>query len=180
MVLRESRSQDTKKWLGQPLVFEEAENLIYLKAALAETLCLYPLVPGDFKHVIQCDGLPDGTFVPAGSTMTDSIYSVGRMETVWGEACMEFRPEMWWISPQGDRATDLLGGKDLAYLQMKSVASAVLLCYRLSPVPGHWVEQKMSLALFMKNDFRLQLLKVTLGHSKELYVYHVYIPYQWI
>ncbi|KAK8601662.1 hypothetical protein V6N13_058654 [Hibiscus sabdariffa] len=52
-VLRESRGQDTKKWLGQPLVFEEAENLIYLKAALAETLRLYPLVPGDFKHVMQ-------------------------------------------------------------------------------------------------------------------------------
>ncbi|XP_022150910.1 cytochrome P450 86A1-like [Momordica charantia] len=48
-------------------------------------------------------------------------------------------------------------GKDLAYLQMKSVASAVLLRYRLSPVPGHRVEQKMSLTLFMKNGLHVYL-----------------------
>jgi fatty acid omega-hydroxylase len=48
-------------------------------------------------------------------------------------------------------------GKDLAYLQMKSVAAAVLLRYRLSPVPGHRVEQKMSLTLFMKNGLKVFL-----------------------
>uniref|UniRef100_A0A2P2IWR9 Cytochrome P450 n=1 Tax=Rhizophora mucronata TaxID=61149 RepID=A0A2P2IWR9_RHIMU len=41
-------------------------------------------------------------------------------------------------------------GKDLAYLQMKSIAAAVLLRHRLTVVPGHRVEQKMSLTLFMK------------------------------
>ncbi|KAL4283931.1 hypothetical protein GQ457_16G009660 [Hibiscus cannabinus] len=170
-VLRESRGQDTKNWLEEPLVFDEADKLIYLKAALAETLRLYPSVPEDFKHVVQDDVLPDGTFVPAGSTVTYSIYSVGRMKTIWGDDCMEFRPERW-ISPEGDKfnppndAFKFVAfnagprtclGKDLAYLQMKSVASAVLLRYRLSPVPGHRVEQKMSLTLFMKNGLRVYL-----------------------
>ncbi|GLT48825.1 hypothetical protein SLA2020_224230 [Shorea laevis] len=37
-----------------------------------------------------------------GSTVTYSIYSVGRMKTIWGKDCMEFRPERW-LSPEGDK-----------------------------------------------------------------------------
>jgi long-chain fatty acid omega-monooxygenase len=48
-------------------------------------------------------------------------------------------------------------GKDLAYLQMKSIASAVLLRHSVELVPGHKVEQKMSLTLFMKNGLRVQV-----------------------
>ncbi|GAV74466.1 p450 domain-containing protein [Cephalotus follicularis] len=171
MVLRETRGDDHKKWLDEPLDFDEADRLTYLKAALAETLRLYPSVPEDFKYVVSDDVLPDGTYVPADSTVTYSIYSVGRMKTIWGEDCMEFRPDRW-LSPEGDRfeppkdgykfvafnaGPRTCLGKDLAYLQMKSVASAVLLRYRLSLVPGHRVEQKMSLTMFMKNGLRVYL-----------------------
>ncbi|KAI4382426.1 hypothetical protein MLD38_008394 [Melastoma candidum] len=170
-VLRETRGDDVQKWVEDPLVFDEADRLTYLKAALAETLRLYPSVPEDFKYVISDDVLPDGTFVPAGSTVTYSIYSVGRMKTIWGDDCMEFKPERW-LSPEGDRfeppkdgykfvafnaGPRTCLGKDLAYLQMKSIASAVLLRYRLSLVPGHKVEQKMSLTLFMKNGLHINL-----------------------
>lgn len=170
-VLRNTRGDDHQKWLEEPLDFDEADKLVYLKAALAETLRLYPSVPEDFKYVVQDDVLPDGTFVPAGSTVTYSIYSVGRMKTIWGEDCLEFKPERW-LSPEGDKfETPKDGykfvafnagprtclGKDLAYLQMKSVASAVLLRYRLSLFPGHRVQQKMSLTLFMKYGLRVNL-----------------------
>ncbi|XP_057953172.1 cytochrome P450 86A1 [Malania oleifera] len=175
-VLKDTRGADQGKWVEEPLGFEEADRLVYLKAALAETLRLYPSVPEDFKYVVSDDVLPDGTFVPAGSTVTYSIYSMGRMKAVWGEDCSEFRPERW-LSACGDRfeppkdgykfvafnaGPRTCLGKDLAYLQMKSVASAVLLRYRLSPVPGHRVEQKMSLTLFMKNGLHVYL------HPREL------------
>ncbi|XAR60714.1 Unspecific monooxygenase [Bertholletia excelsa] len=170
-VLRETRGDDPHGWIDEPLTFDEADKLVYLKAALAETLRLYPSVPEDFKYVVADDVLPDGTRVPAGSTVTYSIYSLGRMETVWGEDCSEFKPERW-LSTGGDRfeppkdgykfvsfnaGPRTCLGKDLAYLQMKSVASAVLLRYKLSLVPGHRVEQKMSLTLFMKNGLRVYL-----------------------
>ncbi|CAL8999029.1 unnamed protein product [Prunus brigantina] len=176
-VLKSTRGDDQRLWLEEPLVFDEADKLVYLKAALAETLRLYPSVPEDFKYVVNDDVLPDGTFVPAGSTVTYSIYSVGRMKSIWGEDCMEFKPERW-ISADGNRfeppkdgykfvafnaGPRTCLGKDLAYLQMKSVASAVLLRYRLSPVPGFRAQQKMSLTLFMKNGLQVYLHPRQLG-----------------
>ncbi|CAL0335019.1 unnamed protein product [Lupinus luteus] len=175
-VLADTRGEDREKWVEEAVDFEEAERLVYLKAALAETLRLYPSVPEDFKYAVNDDVLPDGTVVPAGSTVTYSIYSVGRMKSIWGEDCMEFRPERWlsvhvnrfdqfrfeppkdgykFVAFNAGPRTCL--GKDLAYLQMKSVAAAVLLRYRLYPVPGHRVEQKMSLTLFMKNGLHVLL-----------------------
>ncbi|KAD3641310.1 hypothetical protein E3N88_30534 [Mikania micrantha] len=90
-LLAETRGTDIGKWLEDPLVFEEVDQLTYLKAALSETLRLICL------------------------------------------------------------------GKDLAYLQMKSIAAAVLLRHRLTVVVNHRVEQKMSLTLFMKYGLMVDL-----------------------
>ncbi|KAJ0105130.1 hypothetical protein Patl1_17704 [Pistacia atlantica] len=162
-VLTETRGRDISKWVEEPLVFDEVDQLSYLKAALSETLRLYPSVPQDSKHVVSDDVLPTGTFVPAGSSVTYSIYAMGRMKFIWGEDSLEFKPERW-LNSDGKKfeAQDsykfvafnagprICLGKDLAYLQMKSIAAAVLLRHRLTVVPGHRVEQKMSLTLFMK------------------------------
>lgn len=162
-VMMETRGADVAKWVDSPLDFDEVDRLVYLKAALSETLRLYPSVPEDSKHVVADDMLPDGTFVPAGSSVTYSIYSAGRVQSTWGEDCLEFKPERW-LSPDGKKFTmhdhfkfvafnagpRICLGKDLAYLQMKSVAAAILLRYRLVVAAGHKVEQKMSLTLFMK------------------------------
>ncbi|KAG6500030.1 cytochrome P450 86A2-like [Zingiber officinale] len=169
-VLANSRGRDPAMWLATPLAFEEVDRLVYLKAALSETLRLYPSVPEDSKYVMANDVLPDGTFVPAGSSITYSIYSAGRMKSVWGEDCLDFRPERW-LSPDGKRfephdsfkfvafnaGPRVCLGKDLAYLQMKSIAAAVLLRHRLTVAPGHRIEQKMSLTLFMKNGLRMNV-----------------------
>uniref|UniRef100_A0A0D9VJ88 Cytochrome P450 n=1 Tax=Leersia perrieri TaxID=77586 RepID=A0A0D9VJ88_9ORYZ len=171
-VLAASRggAHDPALWLSAPFTFEELDSLVYLKAALSETLRLYPSVPEDSKHVVADDYLPDGTFVPAGSSVTYSIYSAGRMKTVWGEDCLEFRPERW-LSSDGTRfephdsykfvafnaGPRICLGKDLAYLQMKNIAGSVLLRHRLAVAPGHRVEQKMSLTLFMKNGLRMEV-----------------------
>jgi fatty acid omega-hydroxylase len=169
-VLTKTRGSDTSKWVEDPLEFEEVDQLIYLKAALSETLRLYPSVPQDSKHVVADDILPSGTFVPGGSSITYSIYAMGRMESIWGEDCLEFKPERW-VSPDGKKievqdsyrfvafnaGPRICLGKDLAYLQMKSIAAAVLLRHRLTVVPGHRVEQKISLTLFMKYGLNLNV-----------------------
>lgn len=169
-VLLETRGNDLHKWVDDPLAFEEVDRLIYLKAALSETLRLYPSVPEDSKHVISDDVLPDGTFVPAGSSVTYSIYSIGRMKYIWGEDCLDFKPERW-LTSDGKKldiqdsykfvafnaGPRICLGKDLAYLQMKSITAAVLLRHQLTVVPGHAVEQKMSLTLFMKYGLKVNV-----------------------
>ncbi|CAN6969632.1 unnamed protein product [Brassica rapa subsp. trilocularis] len=171
-VLMETRGSDVSSWTEEPLGFDEVDRLVYLKAALSETLRLYPSVPEDSKHVVNDDVLPDGTFVPAGSSVTYSIYAAGRMKTTWGEDCLEFKPERW-ISPEDGKFVNhdqyrfvafnagprICLGKDLAYLQMKTIAAAVLLRHRLTVAPGHKVEQKMSLTLFMKNGLVVNVHK---------------------
>lgn len=174
-VLIETRGTDVSKWTEEPLAFEEVDRLVYLKAALSETLRLYPSVPEDSKHAVNDDVLPSGEFVPAGSAVTYSIYSVGRMKFIWGEDCLEFRPERW-LSAEGDKiqmqdnykfvsfnaGPRICLGKDLAYLQMKSIAAAVLLRHRLTVALGHRVEQKMSLTLFMKYGLKVNV------HTRDL------------
>ncbi|XP_050228826.1 cytochrome P450 86A22-like [Mercurialis annua] len=172
-VLMETRGNDMAKWLDEPLVFEEVDRLIYLKAALSETLRLYPSVPQDSKHVISDDILPDGTHVSAGSSITYSIYSIGRMKFIWGDDCLEFKPERW-LSLDGKKINSFKFvafnagprtclGKDLAYLQMKFITAAVLLRHRLSVASGHKVEQKMSLTLFMKYGLKVNVHPRDLG-----------------
>ncbi|CAA0154426.1 unnamed protein product [Arabidopsis thaliana] len=184
-VLIETRgTDDVASWTEEPLGFDEIDRLVYLKAAISETLRLYPSVPEDSKHVENDDVLPDGTFVPAGSSVTYSIYAAGRMKSTWGEDCLEFNPERW-ISPIDGKFINhdqyrfvafnagprICLGKDLAYLQMKTIAVAVLLRHRLTVVPGHKVEQKMSLTLFMKNGLLVNLYKRDLqGIIKSLVV----------
>ncbi|KAK4262774.1 hypothetical protein QN277_028286 [Acacia crassicarpa] len=175
-VLMETRGSAVSKWMDDPLVFEEVDRLVYLKAALSETLRLYPSVPEDSKYVVKDDVLPSGTFVPAGTSVTYSIYSIGRMKSVWGEDCLEFKPERW-LSVDGKKievkdsykfvafnaGPRICLGKDLAYLQMKSIAASVLLRHRLSVAPGHRVEQKMSLTLFMKYGLKVNVHPRDLG-----------------
>ncbi|KAJ8623834.1 hypothetical protein MRB53_032364 [Persea americana] len=175
-VLLETRGGDTVMWMEEPLMFGEVERLVYLKAAVTESLRLYPSLPEDSKHAVKDDVLPDGTFVPAGSSVTYSIYSAGRMKSLWGEDCMEFRPERW-LTVNGSRFEPLDSskfiafnagprtclGKDLAYFQMKSIAAALLLRHRLTLVPGHRVEQKISLTLFMRYGLKVNVHPRDLG-----------------
>lgn len=93
------------------------------------------------------------------------------MKSTWGEDCLEFKPERW-ISEDGkfvnhdqyrfvafNAGPRICLGKDLAYLQMKTIAAAVLLRHTLTVAPGHKVEQKMSLTLFMKNGLLVNVHK---------------------
>ena len=168
-VLTNSRGNDPSKWIEEPLVFEEVDELVYLKAALSETLRLYPSVPQDLKYVLEDDTLPDGTFVPRGSSISYSIYSVGRMESIWGPDCLQFKPERWIRNGRFEPPRDsfkfvafnggprICLGKDLAYLQMKSIVAGILLRHRISLDPGNPVEQKMSLTLFLKHGLQVFL-----------------------
>jgi cytochrome P450 len=157
-------------------------EMTYLHAALTESLRLYPPLPIDIKHVADDDILPDGYRVKKGHKVLYSIYSMGRMESIWGPDCATFRPERWLVprainaggSEEGgdiELRRDVSAfrfaafnagprtclGKDMAYVLMKSVASTLLLHFRVKLVPGHEVLPKPSVTLYMKHGFLVTL-----------------------
>ncbi|KAL0644433.1 hypothetical protein Bca4012_042723 [Brassica carinata] len=78
----------------------DREKLVYLHAALSESMRLYPPVPFNHKCPSKSDVLPSGHRVEAESKIVICIYALGRMRSVWGEDASKFKPERW-ISENG-------------------------------------------------------------------------------
>ncbi|RZC49316.1 hypothetical protein C5167_017742 [Papaver somniferum] len=159
-----------------PWVFDsdDLKGLVYLHAALCESLRLYPPLPLNRKSVVKKDVLPDGTLVTPGMEIILSFYSAGRMPWIWGEDCLEFKPERW-IDGNGKISFEATSkffpfnigprtclGKDISFTQMKSVVAAVLFNFRIGVVEGHHVCPKPFINLHMKNGLKVNIKKRTM------------------
>ncbi|CAN6337764.1 unnamed protein product [Urochloa humidicola] len=123
------------------------KGMHYLHAAITEAMRLYPPVPFNGRvAVVDDDALPSGAAVRAGWHANYSAYAMGRMEAVWGDDCMEFVPERWlgdggeFVPADAARfpvfhaGPRVCLGKEMAYVQMKTVAAAVLRRFRVEVV----------------------------------------------
>ncbi|KAM3283662.1 cytochrome 86B1 [Capsicum chacoense] len=169
-ILNEREDAINKEEDGSPLIFKPAEikKMEYLQAALSESLRLYPSVPVDHKEVVEDDVFPDGTVLKKGTKVIYAIYTMGRMEGIWGKDCREYRPERWlrdgrYMSEPAYRFTAFNGGprlclgKDFAYYQMKFVAASILCRYHVKVVEGHPVMPKMALTMYLKYGLQVKL-----------------------
>uniref|UniRef100_A0A0E0CD10 Cytochrome P450 n=1 Tax=Oryza meridionalis TaxID=40149 RepID=A0A0E0CD10_9ORYZ len=128
--------------------YEELKQMHYLHAAITETMRLYPPVPLASRVAAADDVLPDGTVVRAGWFADYSSYAMGRMPQLWGRDCGEFRPERWLDGGGKFVAVDAARypvfhagprsclGKEMAYVQMKAVAAAVVRRFSVEVVPA--------------------------------------------
>lgn len=149
---------------------EEIKKMEYLQAALSEALRLYPSVPLDHKEVVDDEIFPDGTVLKAGTKIIYAIYSMGRMESIWGEDCREYKPERWlkdgkFTSESAYKFTAFNGGprlclgKDFAYYQMKYVTASILYRYHVKVVENHPISPKLALTMYMKHGLKVTLQK---------------------
>ncbi|XP_022732316.1 alkane hydroxylase MAH1-like [Durio zibethinus] len=160
--------------MSKSMIFFSEEKLnkfIYLDAALSETLRLYPPVPFNHKTAIRPDILPSGHRIHQNTRILINSYSMGRMKEIWGEDCLEFKPERW-ISEKGDivhvpshkfiafsAGPRSCIGKNISFIQMKLVAISILRNYQIEVVQGHLVSPSNAVVLYMKNGLKVKIKK---------------------
>ncbi|KAL7227251.1 hypothetical protein ACSBR1_022167 [Camellia fascicularis] len=156
--------------------YDELKKLHYLHAAISESLRLFPPVPINTRLVLADDILVDGTPVGKGWFADYSAYAMGRMERLWGSDCREFKPERWLDGDGVFQPSDqfkfavfhcgprMCLGKEMAYVQMKSVAAAVMYEFEIEAVDGGGHAQRMmdppytlSLLLKMRGGLHVRL-----------------------
>ncbi|XP_021299121.1 alkane hydroxylase MAH1-like [Herrania umbratica] len=150
---------------------EGLKRFVYLDAVLRETLRLYPAVPFNHKTAIQPDILPSGHHINRNTRVLINFYAMGRMEEIWGEDCLEFKPERW-ISERGDvvhvpshkfiafnAGPRSCIGRNISFIQMKLVAISVLWHYQIQVVQGHHVAPGNTIVLHMKNGLKVRIKK---------------------
>jgi len=150
---------------------QELKKLVYLHGAICESLRLYPPVPFQHKSPTKPDVLPSGHKVDANSKILFCLYSLGRMKSVWGEDALEFNPERW-ISESGNSVHEpsykflsfnagprTCLGKEVAMMQMKSVAVKIIQNYEMKIVEGQQIEPAPSVILHMKHGLKVTVTK---------------------
>lgn len=148
---------------------EELSQSIYLQAALCEALRLFPSVPFEHASVLKPEVLPSGEAVRPGTKILIPLYSMGRMESIWGADCLEFKPERWitenrnlkfepsykFMAFNSGPRTCL--GKDMAFIQMKSVAATLLYNFHFQVLEGHPVTPTLSIILLMEKGLMVRV-----------------------
>ena len=153
------------------LGIDELSKLVYLHGAICESLRLFPPIPFDHKCAVQADILPSGHHIRSNMRLIYSLYSMGRMESIWGEDCLEFKPERW-ISEQGgivhvpsfkfiafNAGARTCLGKDISFTQMKMITTAIIWNYHIHVVEGHPISPSISVVLHMKHGLKVRLSK---------------------
>ncbi|KAM7266790.1 hypothetical protein ACFE04_008956 [Oxalis oulophora] len=152
---------------------ELQSKFTYLHATLFETLRLYPSVPINSYTAIKADTTPTGHPLDPGTRILIPFYSMGRMQSIWGEDCLEFKPERF-ISEQKGSLKNVpsykftafnLGsracvGKDTSLVQMKMVAIAVLKNFQTKVSEGNNnVSPSNSVILHMRSSLKVTIAK---------------------
>ncbi|KAE8668522.1 Detected protein of confused Function [Hibiscus syriacus] len=94
-ILEDMEANCPERMDGEMVYFsgEEMNKFVYLHATMCETMRLYPTVPLNNKTSVKSDVLPNGGRIGPSTRVFISMYSMGRSEEIWGEDCLEFKPE---------------------------------------------------------------------------------------
>ncbi|CAL5323949.1 unnamed protein product [Camellia sinensis] len=162
-------TEEANKW--RLFGVEEISKLVYLHGALCESLRLYPPVPFQHKEPHKPDTLPSGHRVDPNMKILFSLYAMGRMKFIWGEDCMEFKPERW-LSERGtikhepsckflvfNAGPRTCLGREVAFTQLKLVAASMIHNYQVQMVKGHTVAPNVSVILYMKHGLKVKVTK---------------------
>lgn len=154
-----------------PFNLEQLNKLVYLHAAICESLRLFPPVPYESRFPIEPDTLPSGHSVDPNTNIVMCTYAMGRMTSIWGEDCREFKPERWIIEDgrikhepshkffaftSGPR---ICPGKDIGFSLMKGIIATIIYNYDVEMVENHQVNPNFSIVLKMEHGLMAKIKK---------------------
>ncbi|KAJ8765797.1 hypothetical protein K2173_014919 [Erythroxylum novogranatense] len=164
----ESSEQSDRKRIFET---RELKHMVYLHGALCEALRLYPPVPFQHKLPVKEDTLPSGHTVNPKTKILFSLYAMARMSSIWGDDCLEFKPERW-ISEHGgikhepsyrflafNAGPRTCLGKEVAFIQMKAVAATIIYNYDVHVADEQIVSPSVSIILHMKHGLKVRIAK---------------------
>ncbi|GJW56161.1 cytochrome P450 [Tanacetum coccineum] len=155
-------------------------EMVYLNGALNETLRLFPPLPFNHKSPLKPDILPSGHQVNQNTKIILSFYSMGRMKSIWGDDCMEFKPERWitkvggithepsYKFPAFNAEPRTCVGKDMALSQMRIVSVTIIYRYHIELLKDQLVLPADSMVLQMKHGLKVRLVKRSEMNSNQI------------
>jgi len=130
---------EVEKLEGRLPTYEELKSMTYLKWCMNESLRTHPVVPGNSRFAIRdtvlpLGGGPDGKhplFVPKGTTVGYSPYTMHRRKDLYGEDADEYRPERWESLRPGWEYLPFNGGPRICLGQQYALTEAGYVTVRL-------------------------------------------------
>ncbi|TMW65598.1 hypothetical protein Poli38472_008240 [Pythium oligandrum] len=145
------------------LALDHTRHLVYLEAALKETLRLYPAAPFLIREA-ACDKVICGdVLIRKGQSVGLSIYAMARNPDVWGPDAAVFKPERW-IDPKTGEIIQVPTaqffsfstgprsclGMNLAMLELRAAAANLINWFRFGVNKSNDGSYVMSVVLPMK------------------------------
>ncbi|KAH0723522.1 hypothetical protein KY285_006070 [Solanum tuberosum] len=125
----------------------------------------------EHRAPIELDVLPSGHRVTPNMKILISIYTMGRMESIWGNDCLEFKPERW-ITERGGVKHEpshkfpvfhsgprTCLGKDMTFIQAKMVAAIMIYNYNIQLMETQTISPTTAVVIRMTNGLKVKLSK---------------------
>ncbi|KAJ5164312.1 Cytochrome P450 [Penicillium coprophilum] len=143
---------------------------IFQAAVIKEALRMYPPVPGRLPRIVPPQGESyDGKFIPGGTTVSMSPYTIHRDPVLFPEPNV-FKPERWLgdNTPELERAIIAFGGGSrmcpgihLAYLEMQMTLTTLFSRFVLeleSPLPSPELDWKDHFVVDLDHPVKVRVL----------------------
>ncbi|KAF9682049.1 hypothetical protein SADUNF_Sadunf05G0067900 [Salix dunnii] len=149
----------------------EVGKMVYLQAALLETLRLFPPASMVSKTAAKPDTLPSGHHVSQNTMVIISAYAMGRMSMIWGPDCLEFKPERWIMEDGRIRhepphkfsafgaGPRICPGKDVGLKVLETFAATIIYNYHVQVVEDRVGAPKNTFILHLDHGLMVRLIK---------------------
>ncbi|KAI1330408.1 cytochrome P450 family protein [Xylariaceae sp. FL0255] len=145
---------------GELYTSEECSRCEYLQAVIYEALRILPPVAMTLDREVPERGMTiRGKFVPGGTVVGSSAWTIHRMPEIWGDDAEEFQPERWlnketvgelkryFFSFGGGTRTCI--GRNIAWLELEVLLATLLMRYDFKLADDAKVEEDCGLLVLL-------------------------------